>query len=208
MSGDSTPFKEDSGAASRNGPTAPAPRLLPRHLQDLRRSGLSDAQIKASGFFSERDPRRVRELLRRKGSAVRLGPCLVIPFPGVEGYVRLKPDNPRMKDGKPVKYESPVGLPSRLYVPPGTRGRLADPAAELIIVEGEKKAAKADQEGFACVGLVGVYDWQKKQAKGPDGKKGPRVLIGDLAGIPWQGRLVYIVYDSDLAENREVLWAE
>src|SRR5437763_1340594 len=45
----------DRGQGKGVGP----PRLLPRHLADLRRSGLSDAQIEACGFYSESDPAAV-----------------------------------------------------------------------------------------------------------------------------------------------------
>src|SRR5262249_55550446 len=156
--------------------------------------------------YSVNDPARVSELLRWDRPAKRLGACLVIPFrtPAGEpdGYARLKPDRPRTKAGKPVKYEAPRGTPlGRAYFPPGTVGALADPAAPLILVEGEKKAAKADQEGLPCVGLSGVWGWQRKRPAGKDGKKsGPRLLIEDLAAVAWKGRAVTVVFDSDLAD--------
>jgi hypothetical protein len=185
--------------------------LLPQHLEDLRRSGLSDETIRACGFFSLADPKRVSELLRWQRPARQLGPCLAIPFrgpSGLNGYVRLKPDRPRKakQDGKPVKYESPLGLPNRLYVPPHTAATLNDPTADLIITEGEKKAAKADQEGFACVGLVGVEGWSKKRPK--DKPDAPRELIDDLAAVAWEGRNVFIAYDSDAAQKEGVRWGE
>ena len=50
-------------------------------------------------------------------------PCLAFPFRRpdgtLNGYTRLKPDNPRTKNQKPVKYESPVGEQNRPYFPPG-----------------------------------------------------------------------------------------
>src|SRR5262245_29738215 len=201
--------KASSADAVANG----KPFLLPQHLDDLRRSGLSDAQIEACGFRSVTDPQRIADLLGWKNPALDLGSCLLIPFPADAGtatnYSRLKPDRPRQKDGKPVKYESPVGQPNRVYVPPRTRRALADLAAPVLITEGEKKAAKADQEGFACLGLVGVYGWQQKRQKNANGKpQGERQLIADLETIPWSGRLVYLVFDSDAAEKPEVQWAE
>ena len=78
-----------------------------------------------------------------------------------------------------------------------------------MITEGEKKAAKADQEGFPCIGFVGVYGWQKKRARGQEGKaQGERDLIDDLAAIPWQGRPVFLCFDSDAATNPNVRRAE
>src|SRR5262249_57206970 len=126
------------------------------------------------------------------------------------GYGRLKPDRPRKdKNGKAIKYESPVGTGNLPYFPCGTLAVLKNASHPIIITEGEKKAAKADQEGFPCIGLVGVYGWQTKAARDKDGKvKGERPLIPDLKTIPWQGRSVSIVYDSDAAGNRNVLWGE
>lgn len=57
--------------------------------------------------------------------------------------------------------------------------------------------------------MVGVYGWQKKRAKDQDGKpQGERQLIDALASIPWQGRPVYICFDSDAATNPGVRRAE
>jgi putative DNA primase/helicase len=79
----------------------------------------------------------------------------------------------------------------------------------LLITEGEKKAAKADQEGLPCIGLVGVYGWQKKRKQGPRGKaEGARELIDGLAPVRWGGRQVYVCFDSDAAENKNVQRAE
>ncbi len=188
--------------------------LTPKHLADLRASGLSDAQIEACGFHSLKRPPMVKQVLRWQRYNGALGDCLCIPFVGIDGnptgYARLKPDKPRKgKDGKPVKYESPKGSSNRAYFPPGTQAALKDVSAPLIVTEGEKKAAKADQEGFACIGLVGVYGWHKKRAEDKDGKaQGKRELIDDLAPIPWQGRPVFLCFDSDAATNLNVRSAE
>ena len=189
--------------------------LLPQHLADLRKSGLSDATIKACGFHSLTHSGHVRLALRWKEYGGKLGPCLAIPFVDVNGkptnYCRLKPDRPRKgKDGKPVKYESPKGAPNLPYFPPGTLAAINDPSTPLIITEGEKKVAKADQEGFHGIGLVGVYGWQKKRPRDATTGQasGPRELIDGLAAVRWEGRLIYLCYDSDVADNRDVLWAE
>jgi putative DNA primase/helicase len=189
-------------------------KILPQHLADLRKSGLSDATIAACAFRSLEAPASVQEVLRWMRYRGELGPCLCIPFIDAEGkptgYCRLKPDRPRKskEDGKPIKYESPKGCANRAYFPPRTLAALRDASAALVITEGEKKAAKADQEGFPCVGIVGVYGWQKRRPK-KDGKPvGERQVIDDVAQIPWQGRLVYIAFDSDAATNSNVRRAE
>ena len=109
-----------------------APTLLPQHLADLRRSGLTDDQVRRCGFYSESDPAAVAKLLGRADQmlANAIIPCLCLPFFAADGrplkYVRCKPDRPRTDPkGKPVKYESPVGAPNRAYFPPATRAALA-----------------------------------------------------------------------------------
>ncbi|MBP3956715.1 DUF3854 domain-containing protein [Gemmata sp. G18] len=190
-----------------------SPALLPQHLGDLRASGLSDAQVRAAGVYSEPDPEAVAALLGWKHPAAALGPCLCFPFFDPSGtpvgHVMVKPDHPRQKNGKAIKYESPLGKPLRAYFPPSTRAALTDPSIPLLVTEGMKKALKADQDGFPCVGLAGVYGWCRKRTVGPDGKKtGARELIPDLAAVAWRGRAVTIAFDSDRATNPDVARAE
>lgn len=195
--------------------------LSPHHLADLRKSGLSDEQIRACGFRTLRQPSEVASVLRWK-SADKLGECFLLPYRRPDGslipvneFARIKPDTPRTgksKDGKPdkpIKYESPRRSVVRLFFPPNTCSKLADASVPLLITEGEKKSARADQERFACIGLGGVEAWSKKRAAGADGKKfGKRELIADFDAVTLAGREVFIVFDSDLAEKPSVQWAE
>lgn len=195
--------------------------LAANHLVDLHKSGLSDEQIAACGFRTLRQPSEVANVLKWK-SATKLGPCLLLPYLRPDGslipvneFARIKPDTPRTskpkddKPGKPIKYESPIGSKSRLYFPPVTYESLRDVFVPLLVTEGEKKTAKADQEGFVCIGLGGVDAWSKKRATGPDGKKiGKRELISDFDAVELTGREVFIVFDSDLTEKPSVQWAE
>jgi hypothetical protein len=170
--------------------------------------------IEACGFRSEDRAAKIGELLHWRGPANGLGPCLVLPFFDADGtptgYVRAKPDHPRTdKEGKPVKYESPKGQPNPAYFPPGFSEKYTDSSSPLLITEGEKKSAKAVQEGFACLGLVGVYGWQRRREKDSEGHGvGPRELIPDLEALAWAGRQVFIAFDSDAVEKAEVRWAE
>lgn len=77
--------------------------LLPQHLADLRRSGLSDAMIAACGFQSVEHSKVIRRILGWDAAATAIGPCLRIPFATLDGqrngYSPLKPDKPRSIDG-------------------------------------------------------------------------------------------------------------
>ena len=202
------------GFANKNQPTHDLTNLLPQHLSELRSSGLSDEQIQLCGFYSEANPSRWSALLKWKTPPRQRAPVLCIPFFDADGkpldYVRVKPDQPRSgTNKKPIKYESPIGASNRAYFPPATRSVLSDSTKSIVITEGEKKAAKADQEGFASIGLVGVYGWQKARPKDKAGKgEGPRELIPDLAIVAWRDRRVIIAFDSDIIVKHQVQWAE
>ena len=188
--------------------------LLPHHLAELRSSGLSDEQVRRCNFRSESDPAVWSKYLKWPLPPKNGGPVLCIPFYTADGkcmeYVRVKPDKPReQKKGKLIKYESPIEEANRAYFPPATRGVLADPTKPILVTEGEKKAAKADQEGFPCVGLVGVYGWNKPRSNDKVSKgDGSWELIADLADVPWKDRSVVIAFDSDITGKPEVQWAE
>jgi hypothetical protein len=196
-------------------PATTAPLLLPQHLADLRGSGLNDDTIRSCGFYSTTNRDTIARVLGLSSLTIagNMGPCLVLPFRDPADaslyldYIRLKPDAPRPRadgSGKGKKYESPRGHASRVYFPPATIPILSDPNVPLLITEGEKKSAKATQEGFACLGLVGVWGWNAKRLD----KSQPFQLLDDLAQIAWQGREVAIVFDSDAADNPAILRAE
>ncbi len=92
-------------------------KFLPHHLDDLRRSGLSDETIQALGFYSG-TATEVKAIL-----GFDAGPALVIPYAcvgGGEPFCRVKPDKPPVIDGKPAKYLSARGAKVRAYIPPKT----------------------------------------------------------------------------------------
>ena len=181
--------------------------------------------IVQSGFFTERNPEIVRKNLAWSSSnnLKKMGPFLAIPYFTCDGqqsdYTRYKPDHPRLsaetgkdkekQNPKKVKYEAPVGRPTRPYFPPSAIQAICDPSVPLLITEGEKKALKASQEGFPCIGLPGVTNWsaprkQQDTSKQKDVPKKDRELNTFLAAIPWQGRQVYIIYDTDDSRNPNV----
>lgn len=181
--------------------TAPL-NLLPHHLAELRASGLSDATIAAAGIRSETNYAVLAAVLNWRKYPRKLAPAIIYPFvdaDGRNGYARVKPDRPRLSGGKPVKYESPRGRSNEVFLPPGVAAALPDATRELLLTEGEKKALKATQEGFACIGLVGVWGWK-------DGRS--ERLLPVLERVAWNGRPVRIAFDSDIARNEQVQDAE
>lgn len=170
--------------------------LAPRHRRELEKSGISSETAGKAGLRSESKPEQIAELLGwETGHNVHLGNCLVFRYRNrdgrLNGYCRLKPDNPRKdQHGKQIKYEAPKGKPARAYFPPGTVAALGARRKPLLITEGEKKALRADQEGFPCIGISGVYSWCKKRERDVKGRPyGQKELIDDLAGIPLKAAL-------------------
>lgn len=180
-------------------PTTPSNRLLAAHLEDLRRSGLSDETIAASGIYSA-SAKETKAIL-----GFDSGPGIAVPYVGTAPLlVRIKPDEPFAgKDGKAAKYLSPLkrlySAGNRLYLPATLHPLVpTDPGVDLIVTEGEKKALKAVQEGFPTVALAGVTCWRTKL---PDGTSR---AIADLDLIKWNGRRVFICFDSDVMTKAAV----
>ena len=176
--------------------------LLVHHRRELHASGLTDKTIDKCGFYSEAGYAALATILDWRKVPKKMAPALVIPFTGPDGrngYCRIKPDTPRLRNGKPIKYESPQGQANQIYIPPGTSCVLDDPTVELTITEGEKKAAKCDQDICCCIGLGGVYGWKDSRAER---------MLPALERIAWQGRTVYLCFDSDIVDKPEVQDAE
>jgi putative DNA primase/helicase len=160
-------------------------------LADLRASGLDDATIRAAGIYTERDPTALALILNYdRAPSFCTGGGMVFPFFDSEGnrngYATVKPHQPRIRDGKPVKYEAPLNEPPHAYISPASRARLNDGVREVVIVEGIKKALAVEQLGYAVIGLSGVWNWKVKDEER---------LQDDLEGSEWAGRTAYVCFD-------------
>lgn len=176
-----------------DGAGCPGLSLQPDHLADLRRSGLSDETIAAAGIRSLALADLPRHLSPRIAGQIQS--AYVIPYPGAEDFFRVKlfppvPDG----DGHLIRYYQPAGTLPRLYIPPRARAVLADPSVPLRWGEGEKKCLTGDQEGLACVGLGGLWNWML------DGRP-----IEDLDRIDHVGRTEILTVDSDVWTRPDLL---
>ncbi len=70
------------------------------------------------------------------------------------------PENHIGKDGKPIKYQSPKGSGSHIYIPQKIRQayKTRTKIKRLFIQEGEKKAEKACKHGVMSVGIMGIQN--------------------------------------------------
>jgi hypothetical protein len=101
------------------------------------------------------------------------------------------------------RYAQPPGTPPQVYFAKAVKSwaaHLEDPALPLHITEGEKKSAAACKAGFLTLGLGGVWCWKST-------KRG-EALVPELASIAWRDRPVFITFDSDAAENPDIIRAQ
>lgn len=126
----------------------------------------------------------------------RRAPALRVPMFSPDGITRsaqLRPDNPRVRDGKAIKYETAGGSRCILDVHPRMQEQARSGDGDLWITEGIKKADSLTSRGLCTVGLIGVWNWQRK---------GEMLLCWDHVRL--DGRRVYIVFDSDVMTKHEV----
>jgi hypothetical protein len=169
--------------------------LLPQHAERLAASAVAPEIIEARGY---RSVERKSELPPGLGSCPV--PALAFPWHGVAGGIvgyQARPDTPRVKDGKPIKYESQHRGRNRLDVSPLAQARVGNPAIPLIITEGVLKGDAAVSAGLCCVAVNGVYGWL---GTNPEGGKTALPDFRDVA----LNRDVLLAFDSDVMTRAEV----
>lgn len=167
------------------------------HLQDLRKSGLSDVTISRLGFKAV-TPQDIK--------LIGVETAYSIPYFDIEGRVngfsrqRLFPAR-KTGDGHTQKYSQPAGSATHLYLPSliDWRALSKDATKPLVITEGEKKAAKGCQEGLAIIATAGVWSWRSRI------EGGESISIPDLDEFIWIDRHVEIVPDSDAWKPEKML---
>lgn len=178
---------------------APPAALLDHHRAHLAASGIPHELIAERGYYSA----TTKADLERLGFAApqRQAPALVVPVHGVAGRVGLhiiRPDHPRIVNGKPLKYEVPKGARMQLDAPPRVRTRLSSLTVPLFVTEGIKKADAAAACGLCCVAVLGIWNWRGQN------ESGGKLILPDFDYLALDGRQVYIAFDSDVALNPDV----
>jgi hypothetical protein len=176
-------------------------RLSPSHKRML---------LEESGIGARVAVRRGYRTVSTKAELERLGfgrsqrnvPALLMPIYGPTGEVVLyqsRPDSPRIgRQGRPVKYETPTGAGMALDVHPFCREPLADPGVPLFVTEGIKKGDALVSRGLCAVALIGVWNWRGTN------EHGGKTALAEWEAVALNGRKVYVVFDSDVMEKREV----
>ncbi|MDP9373756.1 MAG: DUF3854 domain-containing protein, partial [Chloroflexota bacterium] len=135
--------------------------LLPQHRAIIEASAITPQVAQARGYRSVTTRAELGRL--GFGEAQRGVPALLIPIHDAAGQLatyQSRPDTPRIKNGKPLKYETPAGTRMVLDVPPHARPWLGHPSRPLFVTEGARKADAAVSQGLCCVALLGVWNWR------------------------------------------------
>lgn len=170
--------------------------LLRHHAAMLAASGISPEHARARRYRSI--DTKVGLARYKVAAAGQRVPGLLVPMLRVDGSewgYQYRPDSPRERGGKPVKYETPPGQRNGIDFPPGVRDKLANLEQPLWITEGVKKADSAVQRGLACIALPGVWSWKGKP--GNDPHESP-VAVGDWDDVGIKRRGIVIAFDSDV----------
>ncbi len=176
------------------------PDLLQSHLEHLLASAISIDVIRERGYKSILGPKPLEDAGFAKSQ--RRSPCILIPLIAPDGSsagYQIRPDKPREdKNGKKIKYETPLGRDIRISTHQRCIPKIADPTSDLWITEGIKKVDSLVSAGVCAIGLNGVYGFKGKN------QFGGVTTQADLDYIGLKGRLVYIVYDSDITTKLPV----
>lgn len=162
--------------------------LIQKHIEDLKKSGLTDETIRKYDFASiDQD-----EATRLLGFTAPSGGWK-IQYPHSD-FFKFKPSKP----WDPFKkYLSPLDMSQDLFVTHLARDVHDEPMQPYYFTEGEKKALAMEQARYASIAVPGVWGWKSK------GHVTERLSQFNLAD-----RECYVLFDSDKYSNKYVLKAE
>lgn len=187
--------------------------MLKSAKEDLKRSGISVEEAEYAEMFSVKDASTVHEDFKPL-------PALIIPYvnPWTDDFIEYQKhgenhqflrvrylgdlDAPGgFKKKKPPRYSQPKESGIHPYFPitenidwEEVKNDIDTP---IMITEGEKKALAGCLAGIPTIGLGGVYNFAS------DGH-----LLPLLESMGFEGRTVYICYDSDAKDNGKIQLAE
>jgi hypothetical protein len=174
--------------------------LLAQHKKMLEQeSAISPEVICERGYRSVRSPGTLERL--GFGKFQRQVPTLLIPLWNVDGEQIghcHRPDKPRVKKGKKVKYERRWKSRAILDVPPRAQKDLGNPTVALFITEGAKKVEAAVSLGLCCINIGGTYGWRGTN------EDGGLTALADWESVAIKDRDIFIAFDSDVTTKPEV----
>lgn len=196
-----------------------------KHVRSLAERGITNLAAEQAGIRSVSHLEACELLNRQSNDADKDFSGIWIPYfhPKQQTFTpfgRLRLDTPYSSEKGTTKYlqrKLAEGEDMKLYFPPlfsvYDRERWSLALAEshrplpLFIVEGEFKALSLQSrlvDDAIIIGVGGVDMWSRKQT----GFSRNRLLLPSFDFVDFQGREVYICYDSDTLTNKHVARAE
>jgi hypothetical protein len=202
--------------------------MIEAHLQALKERGIDEQGAKIGGLRSVKHHEAVQLMEPAYNTTTEEWAGFFIPYFNpisqqlTEEWGRVRLDHPLTRENRSVKYIQPrskEGEPPKIYFTPvlshydrkkytnELEAKLIRRPIPLFVVEGELKALslalRIGWDGLV-VGLGGVEAWSKKKV----GYSKTRVLAPGFDSIGFEGREVFICFDSDVLSNRHVARAE
>jgi len=175
---------------------------LQHYAKLVHESAIAPPLIQQRGYQSLPQPEDLIDRGFSKAQA-KVAPALGIPLWDAHGQRhgwQIRPDVPRQfKDGTLGKYETPLGDRNILDIHPSVQPLVGDPATPLWITEGVRKGDALASQGQCAIALIGGV-WGFRGTNDHGGK----VILPDWEYVALNGRLVYVVYDSDIYQKRNV----
>lgn len=194
---DTTSLTDSAGAGADT-------MLADHHRAMLAASGITPEHAAKRGYETVTDSGRLANLDGDCHGITKAGrnvPGLLVPMLREDGTTwgyQYRPDVPRLRDGKPAKYETVWQQRNGLDVPPGVGPMLADPSIPLWITEGCKKADCGAIHGLCIVALSGVWNWLHTNSAGG------KMAFPEWRDIALNGRRVAMAFDGDTARKPPV----
>ncbi len=186
-------------------------KLNSKHQDELKGSGLTNLSNLA--YFSG-DRAWVKEHIGYNLEG------LIIPYLDPEGkpykcsdgkdFYRIKPEWGKLTGDDKPKYLSRKNEGNRPYFPQSIDWRSVFNSRRIPIyfVEGEKKADRMAQAGYATIGLTGVHGWLDSCPRPDEEGLDTSRVIPELRTLSeldiFKGRQVPIVFDSDIMQKWQV----
>ena len=159
----------------------------------IHESGIAPGVVEARGY---RTVETKAELKRLGFSDAQCGvPGMLIPIYNPAGELVLyqfRPNQPRIRDGKAIKYETLKGCLMALDVHPFAREKLGDPSVPIFLTEGVKKGDCLISRDLCAITLLGVWNWRGTN------QKGGKVVLPEWEYVALNSRRAYVVFDSDI----------
>jgi len=200
-----------------------AQALSAQDLALLKKSFITPELAEQAGLFRV-DSHLGAELVGRNGAGDYSGIAFPNFWPSEDSAreYRLRRDHPDLEQqaGGPIKekakYLSPPSRGNLLYFVAGTSASwLIDTNLPIVITEGEKKTIalyhlafhNRPSPRFIPIGVSGVWNWRGRVGKTTDAqgvRRDVKGVIGDFDRIAWSERIVYIIFDANVATDESV----